>query len=117
MQKYELVYYELPSGKSPVREFINSQDAKMKAKIQDMEDTLAQKGPKLRMPLSRFLGEGIFELRIQVGNRRTRVLYFFCKGNKIVLTNGFVKKTQKTPVSEINKAKKYRDDFERRNQE
>jgi len=35
-------------------------------------------------------------------------------GKKIILTNGFVKKTQKTPDGEIELAKKYRDDYERR---
>ena len=41
----------------------------------------------------------------------SRVMYFFYVGKKIVMTNGFVKKTQKTPKSEINLAKKYRDDY------
>jgi len=38
-------------------------------------------------------------------------LYFFYIGQKIILTNGFIKKTQKTPKSEIELAKKYRHDF------
>ena len=41
----------------------------------------------------------------------SRVLYFFVVGKKIVLTNGFIKKTQKTPRSEILKAKQYRADY------
>ena len=39
---------------------------------------------------------------------------FFYFNNKIVFTNGFVKKTQKTPINEILKAKKYRDDYIKR---
>ena len=41
----------------------------------------------------------------------TRVLYFFYIGKRIVLTNGFIKKTQKTPPEEIALAKKYRADY------
>ena len=44
----------------------------------------------------------------------TLYLYFFFIGNKIVVTNGFVKKTQKTPQTELAKARKYKQDYERR---
>ncbi len=44
-------------------------------------------------------------------NDITRIFYFFVIGQKIILTNGFVKKTQKTPKSEIELAKKYRNDY------
>lgn len=43
-----------------------------------------------------------------------RVLYFFSVGKKIVLTNGFIKKTQKTPKREIEIARMYKADYERR---
>ena len=73
-------------------------------------------GPLLREPYSKSLGDGIFELRIKQGNDITRVLYFFFIGNKAILTNGFIKKTQKTPKNVIETAKKYREDYQRRNQ-
>ena len=41
----------------------------------------------------------------------TRILYFFVVGHQIILTNGFVKKTQKTPPEEIALAQKYRADY------
>jgi phage-related protein len=47
--------------------------------------------------------------------RKTNVRnYFFFIGEKIVLTNGFVKKSQKTPRAEKELAKKYKADYERR---
>ena len=58
--------------------------------------------------------DGIFEIRCKVGNNISRVLYFFYFEGKIVLTNGFTKKTQKTPIEEIKLAKKYRADFKER---
>lgn len=54
---------------------------------------------------------GIFELRAKVGTDISRVLYFFYYEGRIVLTHGFIKKTQRTPAGEIEKAKKYRIDY------
>ena len=58
-----------------------------------------------------FLGDGIFELRCKLGSNITRALYFFYVGKKIIVTNGFVKKTQKTPPFEIKLAKERRSDW------
>ena len=58
--------------------------------------------------------DGIFEIRAKQGTDISRVLYFFVVGQKIILTNGFVKKTQKTPTEEIELAKKYRKDYQDR---
>ena len=74
-------------------------------------ELLESEGNKLREPFSKHLEDGIFELRTKVGNDITRVLYFFVIGEKIILTNGFVKKSQKTPNAEIELAKKYRNDY------
>ena len=53
----------------------------------------------------------VFEIRTKFGSDITRVLYFFVVGKKVILTNGFIKKTQKTPASEITLAKQYRADY------
>ena len=68
------------------------------------------------MPFSRHLDDGIFELRTVQGSDITRVLYFFVAGGEIVLTHGFVKKTQKTPAREIERAKRMREDWRSRNE-
>lgn len=65
----------------------------------------------LREPYSKPLEDGIFELRVKVGSDISRVLYFFFVGRRVVLTNGFIKKTQKTPSAEIERAKRYRAEF------
>lgn len=49
--------------------------------------------------------EGLYEARIQLGNNIYRVFCCFDEGQLVILLNGFVKKTQKTPKEEINKAK------------
>ena len=67
-------------------------------------------------PAEEYIGEGIFELRTKVGTNISRVLYFFVVGDKAVLTNGFIKKMQKTPRSEIELAKLYRADYKARSE-
>ena len=78
---------------------------------------LEENGPALREPFSKPLGDGIFEIRAKQGSNISRVLYFFVIGRKIILTNGFVRKTAKTPPGEIERAKRYRADFQRRKEE
>lgn len=68
-------------------------------------------GNELREPYSKFLNDGIFEIRVKQGNNITRILYFFYVNNKIILTNGFIKETQKTPKIEIETAKNYRKEY------
>ena len=117
MREFEIVFYDKPDGSEPVKEFLLSVDLKMRAKILRTIDLLAENGTTLRMPYSEHLEDGIFEIRVKSGSDISRVLYFFVIGRKIVLTNGFVKKTQKTPKNEIELAKKYRNEFLNREKE
>ncbi|MFR8624213.1 MAG: type II toxin-antitoxin system RelE/ParE family toxin [Ruminococcus sp.] len=104
-------YYESENGTCPVEEFILKQDNKMQAKIFKNLELLEIRGNELREPFSKHIEDGIFEIRNKVGNDITRIFYFFVIGQKIILTNGFIKKTQKTPKAEIALAKKYRNDY------
>jgi phage-related protein len=56
----------------------------------------------------------IWECRIQFGSNAYRLLCFFLNRSIVVLTHGFVKKSQKTPVREIERAEAYRRDFLKR---
>lgn len=111
MKKFEIIFYETIKGECPVEEFLNSLDKKMRAKLIGMINILEENGNSLREPYSKFVGDGIFELRCKFGNDITRILYFFIYERKIILTNGFVKKTRKTPVEQIQTAKARRKDF------
>ena len=109
--EFEVKFYDHPNGSFPAYDFIETQPPKMNAKIYRTIDLLEEKGPMLRMPYSKRLKDGIFELRVDVGSDSTRVLYFFIEGKKIILTHGFVKETRKTPQEQINCAEKYRKDY------
>ena len=111
MRGFKLIAYEKENGKVPVEEFLDSINPKMRAKLYGLMGILQEKGNMLREPYSKHLEDGIFELRCQFGTDITRVLYFFFYEGKIIMTNGFVKKTQKTPKEEIQLAKERRKDF------
>ena len=111
MQEYEIEFYDKPDGTEPAKEFLLSLDTKMQAKVLRTVALLRDAGPSLREPYSKPLDDGIFEIRAKFGSDITRVLYFFVIGKKVILTNGFIKKTQKTPASEIALAKQYRADY------
>lgn len=107
-------FYEKENGEQPAKEFMLSLDKKLRAKLADTIMILQDNGYELREPYSKHISEGIFELRAKQGSDITRVLYFFYVDRHIILTNGFIKKTQKTPQSEIEKAKRYRSDYLKR---
>lgn len=111
MTNFTVVPYQGVNGDIPIKDFLNSLDVKMRAKIYGMIELLQEKGNQLREPYSKHLDDGIFELRCKVGSNITRVLYFFYYKGQIILTNGFVKKTQRTPPAEIELAKKRRYDY------
>ncbi len=111
MQELEVVFYDKPDGTQPAKEFLDSLDIKMQAKMVRTIKILQDNAVALREPYSKSLEDGIFELRAKVGSDISRVLYFFFVGKKVILTNGFIKKTQKTPKTEIERAKNYRDEF------
>ncbi|MBR1658207.1 MAG: type II toxin-antitoxin system RelE/ParE family toxin [Synergistaceae bacterium] len=114
MNNFEVVFYEKANGEEPAKEFLLSLDEKMRIKMLRIISLLETNGIKLRKPFSEHLEDGIFELRAQFGSDISRIMYFFFYGGRIILTHGFIKKTQKTPRKEIEKAKIYRDDYIKR---
>ncbi len=56
--------------------------------------------------------DGLYEIRVQQASDIFRIFCFFDQGQLIILTNGFQKKTQKTPKKEIEKAIKIKNEYE-----
>lgn len=111
MAKVKAIFYDLPNGTYPAQEFIDSLDIKMQAKMIRTIAMLQENGTDLRKPYSEYLEDGIFELRAKVGSNISRVMYFFFDGGNAILTNGFIKKTQKTPPGELDRAKRYKAEY------
>lgn len=111
---FSIDFYQLPNGEKPVEAFLDSLDPKMRAKALHSISILEEFGNTLREPNSKAMGGGLFELRIKFASDISRIFYFFVVDNKIILTNGFLKKTMKTPKAQLDLARKYKADYERR---
>lgn len=116
MYNFKVEFYESENGKIPVEEFLNSLPKKIRVKSLGTIELLQNFGNELGAPYSKKIEKDIFELRTKIGTDITRIFYFFYYDKRIILTNGFIKKTQKTPRKEIEKAIKYRKDFIEREQ-
>lgn len=111
---FDVEFYRLQNGTAPVETFLDSLNPKMRNKAVRSLELLEEFGNTLREPNSKAMGDGLFELRIKFSSDITRIFYFFYVENKIILTNGFVKKTPKTPPAQLELARKYKADYERR---
>lgn len=110
---FEVDFYRLPDGSSPVQDFMDGMDKGMRAKSLSGIAALKQVGNMLREPLSKYIDDGVFELRIKLSSNTSRIFYFFQMGKRIILTNGYMKKTQKMDRREFEKALAYKMDYER----
>lgn len=109
---FDIDFYRLPDGTAPVEEFLDTLTVKMRNKALDSLLILEEFGNSLREPYSKYMGNGLFELRIKFSSDISRIFYFFYADNKIILTNGFIKKTQKTPRAQLKLARQYKADYE-----
>ena len=69
-------------------------------------ELLTEYGPSLRLPHSRAMGEGLFELRPRGRSGIGRAFYCFLIGKRVVVVHTFIKKTQQTPDKELRLARK-----------
>ncbi len=110
-----LAFYRTEKGQCPVDEFLDSLPSKVTQKvtwvlklIQELDIVPTQYFKKLSDT------DEIWECRMVFGGNTYRILGFFQRGNRLVLTHGFMKKTPKTPPEEIRKAEQLRADHIRR---
>ena len=116
---FELDFYETEDGKVPVQDFLYSLEPKLRAKAFRDIELLKNLGNELREPYVKSIkgnnNKGLYELRIKFSNDIARIFYFTRCNNRYILLHGFIKKTMKTPAREIDRARKYMDDYKRRN--
>jgi phage-related protein len=68
-------------------------------------ELLIEYGPSLRLPHSRAMGDGLFELRPRGRSGIGRAFYCFLVGRRVVVVHAFIKKTQQTPDKELRLAR------------
>ena len=114
--EFSIEFYKTKSGSCPVQEFLDD----LKEKDPDDFAIILAGLAKLRKrdyhrpPLSKPIGEELFELR-HVGKLNTRVIYFFMKGRRIIAVHGIRNKALKIPESDFKIAKSHKEDWEKRN--
>jgi phage-related protein len=92
----------LPNASSPIETFLDSLTGKQAQKVLWVLRLIEELDIVPRQYLKKLVdSEGVWEIRILFGNDTFRLLGFFANGSLLVLTNGFAKKTQKTPPQEI----------------
>jgi phage-related protein len=113
--EFTVEFYESKEGRCPVQEFLDE----LKASDPDDFAIILAGLAKLRHrqnhrePLTKALGDGLFELR-HVGKLNTRVFWFFTKGRRIIAVHGIRTKGQAIPVRDLDTSRaRMRDWIER----
>ena len=108
----EILFYKTESGECPVERFLNSLSPKQAQKVTWVMQVVEELDKVPTTYLKKLKNtDDIWEIRVQVGSNIFRFLVFFEKGNFIVLTNGFQKKTHKTPKSEVTLSEQRKQDY------
>jgi len=113
--EFTVEFYETEAGKWPVREFPDE----LKASDPDDFAAVVAGLAKLRNrqyrrePLSKALGDGLFELR-HVGKLNTRILWFFMRDRRIVAVHGIRNKGQAIPARDLDMARERMRDWRKR---
>ena len=113
--KWEIDFYQDNQGNILVQDFICQQSAKVKAKILRYIDLLQDFGLSLGQPyVEKLAGSDVWELRMRHSSNYYRILYFASTGRRFILLHAFLKKTDRTPKSEIKIAQNRIFDYEAR---
>lgn len=108
---YQIIFYQDSRGTSEVEEYIVNKDSHIKLnKIISYMRMLKEQGLSLGTPYIKHFDNDIWELR----PLRDRILFAYWDNNKFIILSQFVKRTQKTPKREIEKAKSYLEDYKKR---
>lgn len=106
---FEIRFYKDKSGAEPVKLYLqklkqqSGKDAQLNFnKIIDYIELLSQRGTSVGKPVIDYLGKGIWELR----PLKNRILFVAWNQTEFILLHHFIKKTQKTPKSEIDRAER-----------
>jgi len=113
--EFSVEFYETVTGSCPVRDFLDE------LKRTDPNDHAAvvaglaklRQRQNHREPLSKSLGDGLYELR-HVGKLNTRVLWFFRKGQRIIAVHGVRNKSQAIAKSDLSTARERMADWKKR---
>jgi len=100
------IFFRTEAGGEPVREWLKELPSPEDRKRIGEDIKTVEFGWPIGMPVCRPLGEGIYEVRTTLVQKRiARVLFYIDKKGRMVLLHGFIKKTQKTPDEDLDLAR------------
>ena len=99
------LFYRTAAGNEPVREWLKGLDAEGR-RIIGTDIRTVEFGWPVGMPVCRPMGDGLFEVRSTITRKRIARVLFCIHGGNLVLLHGFVKKTPKTPDTDLKLALK-----------
>ena len=110
-------FYKKASGTEPVREWLQEFSKQDKVSIGEAIQ-MVEFGWPIGMPVCRSLRgyNPLWEVRANISNGIARVI-FYVKNNEMILLHGFVKKTQKTPVKDLDLAMQRKKEHDKKNQQ
>lgn len=106
-----VVFYRTRGGSEVVRDWLRALDEKDRNAI-GLDLMRIQFRWPVGMPLCRSMGNGLWEIRTSLPSNRIARVMFCIVQERIVILNGFIKKTQKTPDEELALARKRKKEFE-----
>jgi len=106
--KFEIIFYKDEKDNSPVEKFLLGLVTTNKELFNKTSKGIDKLRHRIyhKEPLSKHIESGLWELRIKADNDILRIFYTFEKGQIIILLHVFIKKQQKTPVGELEIARK-----------
>lgn len=107
----KVAFYKELSGNEPVRKWLKSLDDTVRFIISTDIKKVQFRWP-LGLPLVRSLGGKLWEVRSNIPDGIARIMFIVFKG-RMILLHGFIKKTQKTPLSDLQLAKKRAKNYEK----
>lgn len=113
--KWKIIYYTSPSGHNPVSEFFDTLEHNSQSKILRILHNIREYGLDSVIPhIKKLSGTSFWEIRI-LGKDSIRVIYVVPAKFQVIVLHGFKKKTQKTPVKELEIASKRHIEYTLRN--
>ena len=108
------IFFRTEAGGEPLREWLKSLPSPEDRKLIGEDIKTVEFGWPVGMPVCRSLGGGICEIRTHLTqDRMARVLFYIDAKGRMVLLHGFIKKTQKTPLNDLELARKNKSKHER----
>ena len=109
--EWKVKFYQTQNHKSPVEDWLKGLDIKTQSKIIKNLTLLEKFNLNLKQPYVKPLENKLYEIRTKDSKGIYRIIYFAHTGKQFIMLNGFTKKTQKTPMKEIELAKRRMKEF------